>query len=230
LTLQATIGYYPLPSGHSFRPAERFEWLEQRLRLTDNAGVQAAEKRKGQSMKKWLLAILMWFTIYGLAIAAVNINTATKDELTSLKGIGEKRAQDIIDYRTKNGPFKSVDDLEKVPGIGPGTMKQIRSELTTTGKTVIDKPAATGTKSKAGDSTKAAKPETKKAESTKGDAMKAEKKAADTKTAKATDTKKAEPAKGDAMKADKAKEKTAAKPMSDEKAPAKADDKKAEKK
>src|SRR5262245_51572201 len=125
-------------------------------------------------MKKLLLVWVIWFAIYGVAIAAVNINTATKEELTSLKGIGEKRAQDIIDYRTKNGPFKSVDDLENVPGIGPGTMKQIRSELTTTGKTVIDKPAATGT-SKTGD-TKAGKSETKKADSAKGDAMKAEKK------------------------------------------------------
>lgn len=149
-------------------------------------------------MKKLLLAWVIWLAIYGIAIAAVNINTATKEELTSLKGIGEKRAQDIIDYRTKNGPFKSVDDLEKVPGIGPGTMKQIRSELTTTGKTMIDKPAATGT-SKAGD-TKAGKSETKKADS----------------------------AKGDAMKADPAKEKTAAKPKSDEKAKdvAKPDEKK----
>ena len=149
-------------------------------------------------MKTLLLAWVIWLAIYGIAIAAVNINTATKEELTSLKGIGEKRAQDIIDYRTKNGPFKSVDDLEKVPGIGPGTMKQIRSELTTTGKTMIDKPAATGT-SKAGD-TKAGKSETKKADS----------------------------AKGDAMKADPAKEKTAAKPKSDEKAKdvAKPDEKK----
>jgi competence protein ComEA len=167
-------------------------------------------------MKKLLVALVMWFAIYGVAIAAVNINTATKEELTSLKGIGEKRAQDIIDYRTKNGPFKSVDDLEKVPGIGPGTMKQIRPELTTTGKTVVDKPAATGTKSKAGDSTKAAKSETNKAEPAKSDA--ATKKAVDTKTAKTTDTKKTESAKGDTTKSDQAKEKTAAKPKSDEKA------------
>ena len=167
-------------------------------------------------MKKLLVVLVMWFAIYGVAIAAVNINTATKEELTSLKGIGEKRAQDIIDYRTKNGPFKSVDDLEKVPGIGPGTMKQIRSELTTTGKTVVDKPAATGTKSKAGDSTKAAKSETNKAEPAKSDA--ATKKAVDTKTAKTTDTKKTESAKSDITKSDQAKEKTAAKPKSDEKA------------
>ena len=180
-------------------------------------------------MKKLLLAISMCFAIYGVAIAAVNINTATKEELTTLQGIGEKRAQDVIDFRTKNGPFKSVDDLEKVPGIGPGTMKQIRSQISVTGKTTIDKPAAAP--AKASDSTKTAKAaDTKKADSGKGDAMKAEKKAADTKPAKTAETKKTEPAKGDATKADTAKEKTAAKPKSDEKAPAKAEDKKAEKK
>ena len=155
-------------------------------------------------MRKLLLALVIWFALYGVGIAAVNINTATKEELTTLKGIGDKRAQDIIDYRTKNGSFKSVDELEKVPGIGPGTMKQIRSQLTTTGKTVVDKPAATDTKSKAGESAKAAKSETKQAE----------------------------PAKSDAMKADTAKEKTSAqsKPEDKTQPPAKADEKKAEKK
>ena len=54
-------------------------------------------------MRKLLLAFAMWLALSGLAMAAVNINTATKEELTSLKGVGEKRAQDIIDYRTKNG-------------------------------------------------------------------------------------------------------------------------------
>lgn len=93
-------------------------------------------------MKRLLLAFAMWFAMSGVALAVVNINTATKEELTSLKGVGEKRAQEIINYRTKNGPFKTVDDLDKVPGIGPGIMKQIRSEITTTGKTTIDKPAA----------------------------------------------------------------------------------------
>ena len=161
-------------------------------------------------MRKLLLASVIWFAIYGVVMAAVNINTATKEELTTLQGIGEKRAQDIIDYRTKNGPFKSVDDLEKVPGIGPGRMKQIRSQLTTTGKTAVEKPAATDTKSKAAETTKSAK--------------------SDTKTAKTSDMKKPEPGKTDASKAETAKEKTAAKPKADEKAPAKADDKKTEKK
>lgn len=119
-------------------------------------------------MKKLLLALVVFCAISGMAMAAVNINTATREELVTLKGIGEKRAQDIIDYRTKNGPFKSVDDLEKVPGIGPGIMKQIRSNVTVTGKTVVDKPAAAPTKAKAADA--------KKAEPAKGDATKVEKK------------------------------------------------------
>ena len=91
-------------------------------------------------MKRFLL-LLMTLLFSAFALAAVNINTATKEELTTVKGIGEKRAQEIIDYRKKNGDFKSVDELEKVPGIGPGTMKQIRSQVTVSGKTAADKPA-----------------------------------------------------------------------------------------
>ena len=118
-------------------------------------------------MKKLLLALALWFACAGAAMAAVNINTATKEELVSLKGIGEKRAQAIIDYRKKNGDFKNVDDLEKVEGIGPGTMKQIRSQLTITGKTTIDKPEK-ASKAK-GDAMKADKAKEKVAEKSKGD-------------------------------------------------------------
>ncbi|HEX2929098.1 MAG TPA: helix-hairpin-helix domain-containing protein [Candidatus Binatia bacterium] len=112
-------------------------------------------------MKKLLLAFAMSFALSGVALAVVNINTATKEELTTLKGVGDKRAQEIIDYRKKNGNFKSVDDLEKVPGIGPGLMKQIRSEVTVTGKT------ATKAEPEKGKGTTA-----KTAEAPKGDAMK----------------------------------------------------------
>ena|SRR3989338_7843139 len=48
----------------------------------------------------------------------VNINIADVKTLMTIKGVGQKRAQAIIDYRTQNGPFKSVDDLAKVKGVG----------------------------------------------------------------------------------------------------------------
>jgi competence protein ComEA len=114
-------------------------------------------------MRKLLLAFAIWFALSGVAMAVVNINTATKEELTSLKGVGDKRAQEILDYRKKNGNFKSIDELEKVPGIGPGLMKQIRSEVTVSGKTST---------TKAGETDKSKSTTAKTTEAPKGDAMK----------------------------------------------------------
>lgn len=74
-------------------------------------------------MKKLSMVLAGWLLAMGLAFAQVNINTATKDELDGLKGIGPTKAQAIVDFRKKNGPFKSVDDLQNVPGIGPATLK-----------------------------------------------------------------------------------------------------------
>ena len=138
------------------------------------------------------MPLIMCLALAGTAAAVVNINTATKEELTTIKGIGDKRAQEIIDYRKKNGDFKSVDELEKVPGIGPGTMKQIRSQITVSGKTATDKPADKGTKTKTS--------EVKKSETSQGDSMKSD-------TAKAKSS--SDNAKSDSMKSDTAKTKSA---------------------
>ena len=75
---------------------------------------------KGIQMKsRFLLFLAAGFLWVGLAFSQVNINTANVDQLDGLKGIGPTKAKAIVDYRQKNGPFKSVDDLQNVPGIGP---------------------------------------------------------------------------------------------------------------
>ena len=62
--------------------------------------------------------------------ALININTATATEFETLSGIGEVLAAAIVDYRTENGPFTSVDELEDVSGIGPSTLDEIRDQVT----------------------------------------------------------------------------------------------------
>ncbi|MHB9119528.1 MAG: ComEA family DNA-binding protein [Burkholderiales bacterium] len=84
-------------------------------------------------MKKLLLLVLVFFSFALPAWAAVDVNTATQAQLETVKGIGPAKAKAIVDYRSKNGPFKSVDDLEKVKGIGPGILKKIRAEVSVGG-------------------------------------------------------------------------------------------------
>ena len=70
-----------------------------------------------------------------IALSAVNINTATKDELVALPGIGPAKAQAILDYRKAHGPFKTVEELKDVKGIGAKRFEKLKPDLAVTGPT-----------------------------------------------------------------------------------------------
>lgn len=59
----------------------------------------------------------------------VNINTATKEELMTLPGVGESTAIKIIDYRKSNGKFQKIEDIKNVPGIGDSKFQTMKEKL-----------------------------------------------------------------------------------------------------
>lgn len=81
-------------------------------------------------MRKFVIGVLAFFATTTVAFARVNINTATELELEAIKGIGPVRAQAIIEYRQKHGPFKSLKELEMVPGVATATTEKIKDEVT----------------------------------------------------------------------------------------------------
>lgn len=84
-------------------------------------------------MRKFAIACLSALLL-GLSTAihaaAVDINTADAAALAqSIKGVGAKRAEAIVAYRKEHGPFKTVDDLAKVPGVGAKVVEDNRANL-----------------------------------------------------------------------------------------------------
>lgn len=65
---------------------------------------------------------------------AIDINRASVEELTAIPGIGKSLAQRIVDFRDENGPFKRVEDLLKIRGIGEKSLEKIRPHVKVSGK------------------------------------------------------------------------------------------------
>ena len=115
-------------------------------------------------MQRLLLAFAfaLWSSA---ALAALNLNTATKEELIALPGIGPAKAQAILDYRTAHGGFKSVEELKDVKGIGAKRFEKLKGELTVAGTPAkpavrpADKGGATPQRSAKGDVSMASKGE-----------------------------------------------------------------------
>jgi competence protein ComEA len=86
-----------------------------------------------------LALVLALGPLAAMAAEPIDINSADVAQLEKINGIGPAKAQAIVDYRAKHGPFQKVEDLEKVAGIGPKMLEKIKPEVTV-------KPAPGGAK------------------------------------------------------------------------------------
>lgn len=166
-------------------------------------------------MKKTLVAIIAFLSLSFNAFAAVNINTATQAELETLDGIGPVKAKAIVDYRKKNGEFKSIDELEKVDGVGAVTLANVRKDVTMSGKTTVTEKAPSAATIANKNTSKPSTDKAVKEKATKEDKVKTEKETKTVGTKKAAESGKTAVVKE--VKETKAKKEAATKSKADEK-------------
>ncbi len=80
-------------------------------------------------IRKTVLFVFALLFLVNSAFAAVNINKADQAALEALPGIGAAKATAIIEYRTKNGNFKTKEQLLEVKGIGPKILESLQKEI-----------------------------------------------------------------------------------------------------
>jgi competence protein ComEA len=79
------------------------------------------------------LAMLVLAPFVGSAFALVNVNTAQQSELQKARGLDRYKAKSIIEYRAQNGKLRSIEELEKVPGLTPDVVARAAPDLTVDG-------------------------------------------------------------------------------------------------
>lgn len=87
-------------------------------------------------MRKFLTLVFALLAAIQVAFAAVDINTASEAELDGLPGIGPSKAKAIVAERTRHGPFRSVEDLKRVKGIGDKVLDKLKGQVTASGGAV----------------------------------------------------------------------------------------------
>lgn len=86
-------------------------------------------------MKTLIVTLAFVLAFFASAVlATVNINTASQKELSTLDGVGQVKAQAIIDYRKAHDGFDSPKEIKKVDGIGDKTFENIRDDITVRGE------------------------------------------------------------------------------------------------
>jgi competence protein ComEA len=103
----------------------------QRMTKDDWAGVVDDMRVRGASGtdEEFDQIVTYLATAFGKAPKKTNVNTATAKDLSTLFGISDSAAQAIVDYRAKNGTFKTVDDVKKVPGVDAAKVDAKKDQL-----------------------------------------------------------------------------------------------------
>ena len=77
-----------------------------------------------------VLSLVAGVAVMAVASSKVNINSASKEELMQLEGIGSAYAEKIIEYRETNGPFEKAEDITNVKGVGEATFEKNKDKIT----------------------------------------------------------------------------------------------------
>ena len=101
------------------------EAAESRLNLaehmTDGQKIEVPSKEQEEQLKE---------EAFGQGSGLVNLNTASAEQLTTLRGIGETKAEDILNYREAHGGFRSIEELMQIPGIKERVFEKIKDQIT----------------------------------------------------------------------------------------------------
>lgn len=133
-------GVYFMPKGSriyqlveeagGFLPEADQAYLNLASPVSDGMKVTVWTKEEAQTAEDNTGIVLPSDQGQSLQTGKVNINTAGKEELMSLRGIGESRAEDIIAYREKHGFFQKIEDIMKVSGIKDAAFEKIKEKIT----------------------------------------------------------------------------------------------------
>lgn len=108
------------------------DWINQAEALSDGERIYVPTQEEAEESAQSVSG--QWADSNGNAGGSVsdkiNINTAAKEELMTLSGIGASKAESILKYRQEHGNFQSIEDLKKIEGIKDGVFNKIKDDIT----------------------------------------------------------------------------------------------------